>query len=537
MQTVSASSRTRKIEAERPRTIDTGRSANRRKRKTSRNSNSFAFAALLFCSGAAALVYQVLWIKQLSLIVGVDVYSVAIAVSAFFAGLALGSLIIGQWADRLKQPLLLYSVLEVGIALLGVMSTLLLGRAASLFAAAETHVGFFAWALPFALVGIPAFLMGGTLPVAIRSRSLGSKDIDRAGGSIYAANTAGGILGTLCCAFIFIRLFGVLGTALAAMTLNLISALLAFRLVRIAQDEKAARPVIERISLSRQAWVALVLYSVAGGVALGYEVVWSQAIVQFLTTRSFAFSIVLATYLAGLAFGSALYARYARKVSNPWGVFALLIAAAGLIAFAEIACLGLWQLQFQAAIGDLVYRALGDQFARMCARFAVAALGIVFLPTLLLGAAFPVALRLIVGERQVGQDIGVVIALNTAGGIAGTLVTGMLLVPRFGLVRTLGALAVLAGALGVIATLQDPAKHQRTRWSVVAIVIASLAFAIATPPNRLARLLTVTRGGSLVFYEESKAGTVAVVQQTAWLKRTNREPSNRTRPLLVPIHR
>ena len=152
----------------------------------------------------------------------------------------------------------------------------------------------------------------------------------------------------------------------------------------------------------------------------------------------FAFSVVLATYLAGLAIGSMLYARFNDRIHDSWGTFGLLISAAGLIALLEIACLDLWQLRVQIEIGNLAFAVTGSEFVRMCAHFAIAALGIVFVPTILLGAAFPVMLKLTVGSRQFGKDVGAVLAINTAGGIVGTLLTGFLLVPVVGLVRTLG---------------------------------------------------------------------------------------------------
>lgn len=490
------------------------RSQKRSTPKSSSKPDTSAFAALLFCSGVSALVYQVLWIKQLSLVVGVEIYSISIAVSAFFAGLALGGFVIGRWADRLTNPLFTYALLEAGIALLGIAATLLLGHATPLFAAMEAHAGLLAWALPFLIVGLPAFLMGGTLPIALCSRSLTNGAAARTGGFIYAMNTSGGIVGILACSFIFLPQFGVIGTGFAAASLNLIAAAIALVMSRTPGNALALPPSIQQSDLSRQATLAIVLYSLAGGIALGYEVVWSQAIVQFITTRSFAFSIVLATYLAGLALGSWLYARYADKVTNPWGTFGFLIAAAGMVALLEIACLGIWQLRIQATIGELAFSVFGNQFARMSSRFLVAAVGIVFLPTLLLGAAFPAALRLILGKNQVGRDIGTVIALNTAGGIAGTLLTGFLLVPKLGLVRTLGVLAIAAGAVGVTAVLRGSRNDKRMRWIVITISIAALVIVIVTPADRLARLLTTTRGGGrLISYEESKAGTVAVVQQ------------------------
>ena len=101
-------------------------------------------ALLLFISGTAALIYQVLWIKQLSLVIGVEVYAITTGISAFFAGLALGGLLFGRFADRLVKPLLLYAGLEVGVAVLGVATTLGLSLSAAPFAWLEQKVGLLA---------------------------------------------------------------------------------------------------------------------------------------------------------------------------------------------------------------------------------------------------------------------------------------------------------------------------------------------------------------------------------------------------------
>jgi spermidine synthase len=182
-------------------------------------------ALLLFASGTAALVYQVLWIKQLSLVVGVDVYAVTTGVSAFFAGLALGGALFGRWADRLARPFLLYALLELGVAALGVAATLALARAAQPFAALEERGGPLAWVPLFALVGVPAVLMGGTLPVLIRSRAPQPGYIGAAGGRLYAANTIGGIAGTILTGFVLVPVLGLVRTlealALAAAAVGL----------------------------------------------------------------------------------------------------------------------------------------------------------------------------------------------------------------------------------------------------------------------------------------------------------------------------
>ena len=376
--------------------------------------------ALLLCtSGAAALVYQVLWIKQLSLVVGVEVYAITTGISAFFAGLAIGGWLFGRWADRLQQPVLLYAGLEVLVAILGVGATVAMSLAASPFAWLQSHVGLLAWLLPFALVGIPAVLMGGTLPVLVRSLAA---DPGKAGGQLYAANTLGAIVGTLLAAFVLIATLGVRGSALFAAMLNLLAATAALWLQR-QRPTPVAAPVKPHTGKAADR-TALWLYAIAGGVALGYEVVWSQSIVQFMSTRTYAFAVVLATYLTGLFIGSTLLARRVERIRDPWGVFGLLIAGAGLIALLEIAVLGRWLVLAQSQAEYWVLTFGASELAGMSARFAVAALSIVFVPTLLLGAAFPLALRLSVGRERVGRDVGAVVAFNTLGGIVGVMLCG-----------------------------------------------------------------------------------------------------------------
>jgi predicted membrane-bound spermidine synthase len=352
-------------------------------------------ALLLFVSGAAALVYQVLWIKQLSLVVGVEVYAITTGISAFFAGLALGGLLFGRWADRLQRPILLYAGLEVLVAVLGVGATFAMSVAASPFAWLEQQIGPLAWVLPFALVGIPALLMGGTLPVLVRS---------------------------------------------------------------LAADPQH----------------------------LG---------------------------LTGLFLGSALLARRVDRLRDPWGVFGLLIAGAGLIALLEIALLGRWLIVAQSIAEAWVLSLGASELLGMSARFAVAALSIVFVPTLLLGAAFPLALRLSVGRDHVGRHVGEVVAFNTLGGILGVMLCGFVLIPMLGLVRTLGLLAIIAAGIGYFAVRKGHGVKKGRRQGVVAVGLLSLALALLTPVDKLASLLPGARNATLAFYEEGRGGTVAVVTQ------------------------
>ncbi|MFW2405937.1 MAG: fused MFS/spermidine synthase [Gammaproteobacteria bacterium] len=471
--------------------------------------------SLLFFSGISALIYQTIWIKQLTLVVGVDVYAITVGVSGFFAGLAIGSAVFGRLADRLERPLLLYAGLEVGIAILGVAATVALASAAPLFVALEHSAGFFAWAVPYALVALPAVLMGGTLPPLLAAVRPEDGAIGRVSGQLYAANTAGAIVGTLLTVFIVIPALGIRGAGLIAGTLNLLLACAALWLARRTsrQANPLAPSAIGHANISADARVALALYALAGGVALGYEIIWTQVIVQFLSTRAVAFAVVLATYLLGLVIGAWAYARIADRVEARWRAFGLLIAGAGICTLATFALLGVWLPDAQDALGRFVLDFTGNRMLSMCSRFALATGVVVLPPTLLLGAAFPAATRLAVRPDAVGGDVGLVLALNTALGIAGTMFTGFVLIPQLGLAGSLGALAIVAALLGGVAI----ARESNFRWQAVAVsaaVVATIAIvAIGVPRDHLATLLAEARGGDVVFYDEGPGGTVAVIEQ------------------------
>jgi spermidine synthase len=447
--------------------------------------------------------------------VGIDVYAVTIGVSAFFAGLGLGGYLFGRRGDRCARPLILYAELEMGVALSGVAATFGLAHSARVFNALELRFGILAWGIPILLVGLPAVVMGGVLPVIVRLAS-SHRQIGAAGGFLYATNTAGAILGVLLAPFLLLPWLGVQRSALAAATVNLTAALGALACNRFLRIRMKAVPWFESEARSSDARLALILYAISGGIALGYEVVWSQTIVQFASTRSFAFSIVLATYLSGLVAGSALYARRAGRTREPWGAFGILIATAGLAAILAFAGLGNRFSILQSDVEESVRNITGNDLAAMCGRFATAAIGVIFLPAALLGAAFPAVLELAASARHASRDVGMLIALNTAGGIVGTFVTGFVLIPAVGLVGALGILAMAAAAVGLWAASGHRVARSGVRWAIFAASAVTVIAAALSPHDRFARILTQTRsGGKVIFYQESPGGTVAVIEQGA----------------------
>lgn len=467
---------------------------------------------LLFASGASALVFETLWVKQLALVVGVDVHAVTIAVSAFFAGLAVGGALFGRIADRVDRPFRLYAFLELGVAALGTLATLALASSAPFFVRLQDSVGALAWGLPFLLVGVPATLMGGTLPAALRAVGPGNSSVGSSTGLLYAANTAGAIVGTFLVPFVLVPLLGVRGTGLAAGFLCLAVATAAYGIGGRLPGQPAPRAGADSAP-ARDASLALVLYTVAGGVALGYEVVWSELLVQFLSTRAHAFAVMLATYLGGLALGSWLFARVVDRTSNPWRLFGLLVAGAGAVSIVTVASIGSWLPDLQVFAGKWAMRATGREGLEMAARFVVAAGVVLLLPTILLGGAFPAAARIAARAARVGRGVGTLAAVNTAGGIAGTLLAGFLLIPWLGLVGTLGLLAAAGALVGSIAIARGPGGSALSRLGAGALFVAVAALGLLVPRDTLGRLLEARRGGSLVFYEEGTGGTVAVLEQ------------------------
>jgi len=469
----------------------------------------------LLLSGATALVFQGLWMRQLGLVAGIEVEATSVVVSGFFLGLAIGSRVFGARADRSDEPWRLYAGLELGSGVLGVLATFVLSESAVWFVPLRALAGQVAWVPLLLLVAAPSALMGGTLPVLLRVERPTDARVGRRAGLFYAANTAGAIAGVLLTPFALLPWLGVRGSAFAAGAANALLAIVAWRLLRGRgpnEQHRQAEAVSSKVS--RDAQVCLTLYGAAGGVALGYEILWTQTLVQFLSTRAYAFAVVLATYLSGLALGSYAYARVADRVQQRWAVFGLLVAGAGVSALGGLALLDSWLPALQGAFGRAALDLTGSRMLMMCARFAVAAGSLVLLPTLLLGAAYPAAMRVAASASRVGADAGRVVAVNTAGGITGSLLTGFALLPALGLMRSFATLALLSVAIGATATLYKPSAR-RLRALAGALALASIAGFVWLPRDKLARLLADERGGETVFYEEAASGSVAVLEQTA----------------------
>ncbi|MFT4518368.1 MAG: spermidine synthase [Halioglobus sp.] len=407
-----------------------------------------------FLSGAASLFYEILWTRAFALILGSTVQAASLVFAAFLTGLALGAWLFGGLSGRLKQPLKIYALLEIGIACSAVATGLILHNQADAIGAAlgdgALRYGL-AFGLAVVMVLLPTLLMGGTLPIllSVARRNDASLSIV---GRFYGWNTFGAAAGTLACGFLSIRLLGVTQSYYLAMCINLLVAIMSFALVRHARSENTqetngeqttAGLVVSAISES----YLLLLAGFSGAVVLSLEVIWARFAGFLLGNRTYAFTLLMFTVLTLLAAGAWLSARLYRSSlgqqhRNPYGPFANLLALSAL-AIALSAIGGWWLIENQASMEA----GLPQVQQYIIAYRFLEAFSLLALPLLFLGALFPLT---IAQSKHCSDDIGKTAArfyvFNAVGVVLGSLGTGFVgitLLGSYGMFKLLIALLLV----------------------------------------------------------------------------------------------
>ena len=466
--------------------------------------------ALFFLSGATGLVYQVVWTRQLSLVFGVTIFAAAAVLAAFMGGLALGSWLFGRVADRSRNPLRLYAVLEAGIGVAALALPWALRAIEPLYVELARNLGDrFLWlhltrallvAVPLA---IPTTLMGGTVPAMARFLVRRPELVGSNVGLLYAVNTFGAVAGCLAAGFALVPAFPLSRVVWVTAAVN-VGIGVAIWLSRFGEGRPAeaeherAEPATPWDGAAR---LAAVVFAVSGFAALGYEILWTRALVVYVHNTNYAFTLMLAIFLAGLALGNALLVRVYDRIARPLAWLGSIQVATGLsvlVAAAAYARL--------PAVGGDALTSFGGALGLMSLRAAV-----VLLPTtLLLGTVFPLVARIVCGAlSDLGRRLGVAYAANTAGAIGGSLGTAFLLIPVLGL---RGTLLLLAGANAVLgaACWVGAARTGRGRAaSLAAGALLALAPAFAIPPTLFQDALE-SGPWRLVFYREGATDTTGV---------------------------
>ena len=433
---------------------------------------------LFFLSGACGLVYQVVWARMLVVVFGATVLAVSTVLSAFMAGLALGSFLFGRYVDRrsaggLRRPLRIFALLEAGVGLYALLFPALareIGSSAAMLQALGPEGGALSpvlrFLITFLLLLVPTTLMGATLPVLSKFVVRRLAGAGPGVGLLYGINTLGAVAGVVLVTFLLLEALGLKGSTWVVAAVNFTVAALALlvdrRLAAPAADrspgtglepsgdpeiappsapaadpspdtglEPARDPEVSPTSspaaepVPRYLVTAVIAaFGLSGFAALGYEVAWLRLfIVSFGVNTHYEFSIILIAFLLGISLGSLACGRYLRAERDLPALFGTMEVLIGLVGLCSV-FLFVWWPEWSGWIqrADTWW---GHRLGIFAVSFAIM-LG----PTLLMGALFPVVSRINTpGLGRLGRGVGDAYAVNSLGAIAGSAATGFLLLP------------------------------------------------------------------------------------------------------------
>ena len=489
-----------------------------------RHGSASLAATLYFCSfvsGIAALGYEVVWTKSLSLPFGATRLAAGAVLAAFLGGMGLGARAYPLLLSRLRRPLRAYALLEVGIAATSLPVTLLLPRLTTLFApvadAAGSGAELVMWRFAFAFVVllVPCALMGATFPalsvVLIRSRGSLSRHL----GLLYGINTLGAALGVLLAGVVSVEALGLRGTVIAGNVLNLLVATVVLRRAQREPHEADAPIPSEPAPSSTTLPAALTgaVLVVSGFATLAYEIVWFRALAYLFGNSTYAFTTMLFVFLIGLGVGPLLF-RAVVKRHNTELALALCqlgIAVTAMIAIAAIAA-GVGSDLFQQRV-SIFFQTFYDRpwQERLLVDSAVAFVTM-FPATLLMGLSFPLATSLFVGDvRRLGERLGDAVLLANLGSIAGALAGAIVILPAFGTVGGTRAIAAVNGVLALAILARAPGSFPR-RIGIAAAGVCALVLGAGLGPDHIHFVVAGAAADSadLVYEKEGDLATVQV---------------------------
>ncbi|HEV2521279.1 MAG TPA: fused MFS/spermidine synthase [Candidatus Acidoferrales bacterium] len=432
------------------------------------------------------MIDQVVWSKALGLIFGHTAYAVATVLAVFMAGLASGSAWIGGRSEHWDRPIALYGWLELGVAATAAASLAGLAGVRAAYVAAYPYAagnGAVLLALRFAssalVLFLPTFLMGGTLPVLVRGLTRNAAELGTRLPRLYWINTAGAVAGTFAAGFLLLPSLGLRRTLGIAVALNLAAAGLAMAFVRSGSDARptdaAFQPdTVKTAPKSTHSRFLLICFAIVGATAMSYEIGWTRLLATQFGSSTYAFTLMLGTFLTGIVIGSALFECWGRRRGAGLMTFAITQTLTALAALAFL-------VFFTRLIEVLppILRATHESFRGLVlAQFVTSALAM--LPAaVVFGFNFPAVVVLIAGPGSVsgmgaGKAVGRAYAWNTLGAIAGAIAAGFWLLPRLGSFHLLAATAGVNLALAAVISLAVP---QWLPWKIPAIA-ANLALLI-----------------------------------------------------------
>jgi len=288
--------------------------------------------AIFILSGAAGLMYEVVWSRQLVLVFGNTTQAVSTILTGFFGGMAVGSFLGGRLADRVRSPLRLYGIIEIVLVVVVLLTPvtfrLLHEVYRGVFPAIEGQpivLALIRFVLTVLALAPATVLMGATLPTLTRSLTHDGH-LSAAFGRLYAANTLGAIVGTLVAGLVLIELLGLTGTLLVAAAFSATAGVVAVLLGR-GGDARTAVATTPRpspgVAVAQRPTLALLLAFVSGLTSLGYQVLWTRLLSSGTGNSTYVFTLILGMFLIGITIGAAIFAATRQAIRQPIGLIAM----------------------------------------------------------------------------------------------------------------------------------------------------------------------------------------------------------------------
>ncbi len=413
---------------------------------------------LFLLSGAASLIYQILWMRDLGLVFGNTTYATGTVLAAFMGGLGFGAYFLGKIYNNVKNPVKIYAILELIIGIYILVYPFLFNMCFPLYSYFYNNISsnfflitLFRLFLSFAILFIPTFMMGGTLPILSKYFIGNLESASLKLGILYAANTLGACIGSSICSFLLIGSIGTNNTRYFAVLINILIGITGLYLSTklppnsVTQNENFKQN--NYISDNAIDILLLILFSISGLTSFGYEVIWTRLFIPFLGTSIYSFTLILLTVLIGITIGSYIYRLIGNKIKDALIIFCILELCIGLLAVFNIKiCGGLDDLYFYLTKNNLISSWLISKSIILVSLF------LFMLPiTILFGFIFPLFGNIIIKKlNNVSADIGKLYAINTIGNIFGSIFCGFISIQFFGLINTIIILAALNMSIGII---------------------------------------------------------------------------------------
>jgi spermidine synthase len=468
---------------------------------------SILLGSVLFCSGATALVYEVIWQRQFALLFGSGAPATAIVLAAYFAGLGLGSFIFGRWAGRRGKPLRWYAALELAIGCGALMVAPLLSSYAKLYPGIVANFGGNGTALlavkgtlAFVAIVIPTAAMGGTLPVLAELVDRQKEQLGLRVGWLYVVNTAGAALGAAAVPYVLLPWLGTSRTVLSCAAINVAIGLAALWMNRRWREVTMLLTGVPKKPQERgRAWLTLAFVSGAGTFAL--QVLWNRAFAQVHENSIHSFAVIATVFIIAIALG----AQGARWLLRKGIRFEKGFGTAWIIGGLAV---GFCPALFIAVTHGLDY--LRGHSTGLLMQSA----GLILVPVALLATGMPLLFQKLgsVSKNSAANVTGQILAANIAGSIVGALAGGFALPKLLGMWNTM----IATGALFAVAGAWVLWKSAGARLGAI---LGALALAWLQHRADLPRVRVEAKQGERVAAVEEGAHGIAAVTERAGSRR------------------